>query len=508
MTDLVDRALEWVDDVHPHAPHLARTREWVLELDPEADEALQIAAVIHDIERAFPADEDPFDPTAAPGSGGYDEWHQRRSAQIGARWLREQHAPEELTSEVEALVLVHETGGSPRADVLQAADSLSFLETQTDLFVGFVREGRLSREHAEQKLRLMQERIRIPRAAELGAPRLEAALARLDAALASPNGGSMRAYVLADLDHPPALTEVAIPEIADDEVLVRVHATSVNPIDSAIAAGEVRGWMDYEFPVTLGRDLAGTVERVGAAVTRFKPGDDVFGYIAKPVAHDGSFAEYVAIPEDQFIVARPAGLDAVHGAALGLAAVTALMCLDATAVGAGDVLLVNGATGGVGGYAVQAAKALGADVIATARPGDEETHVRALGADAVVDWSAGDVGAAVRALRPDGVRALVDVVTDTPERFAALATTVLAPGGRAATTRGVADAELLGDIEATNVFSMPETALLERIAALVEAGRLRAPVAEVHAFDRIEDAFAALARGSLGKIAVTLVEGS
>jgi NADPH:quinone reductase-like Zn-dependent oxidoreductase len=266
--------------------------------------------------------------------------------------------------------------------------------------------------------------------------------------------------------------------------------------------------MDYEFPVTLGRDLAGTVERVGAAVTRFRPGDAVFGYIAKPVAHDGSFAEYVAVPEDQFIVARPAGLDALHGGALGLAAVTALMCLDATGIAAGDALLVSGATGGVGGYAIQAAKALGADVVATARPGDEEAHVRALGADAVVDWSAGDVGAAVRALRPDGVRGLIDVVTEAPDRFAALATTVLAPGGRAATTRGVADDALLGDIEATNVFSMPDTALLERVARLVEAGRLRAPVAEVHAFDRIEDAFAALARGALGKIAVTLVEGS
>jgi NADPH:quinone reductase-like Zn-dependent oxidoreductase len=508
VTELVERALAWVGDVHPHAQHLARTREWVLELDPGADEALEIAAVLHDIERAFPADEDPFDPAAAPGSGGYDEWHQRRSAEIAVRWLREQGAPEALTADVEALVLVHETGGSPRADVLQAADSLSFLETQTDFFAGMVRDGRLTRARAEEKLRLMQRRIRLARAAELGAPLLQAALERFDAALVTTNGDNMRAYVLADLDHPPVLTEVSVPEIADGEVLVRVHATSVNPIDSAIAAGDVRDWMDYEFPVTLGRDLAGTVERVGAAVTRFRPGDEVFGYIAKPVAHDGSFAEYVAVPEDEFIVARPAGLDAVHAGALGLAAVTALMCLDATGVGAGDTLFVNGATGGVGGYAIQAAKALGADVLATGRPGDEEAHVRTLGADAVVDWSAGDIGAAVRALRPDGVRGLIDVVTVTPDRFAALATTVLDPEGRAATTRGVADAELLGGIEAVNVFSMPDTALLARIAGLVEAGRLRAPVVEVHPFDRIDDAFAALARGALGKIAVTLVEGS
>ena len=219
--------------------------------------------MIHDIERAFPADDDPFDPTAPPGADGYEQWHQQRSADIGERWLREQHAPDELTADVGALIRVHESGGSPRADLLQAADSLSFLETQTDLFIGMVRDGRLTRERAEEKLQLMQDRIRVPRAAELGAPRLAAALARLDAAVPPAKESSMRAYILEDLDRPPALADVPVPAVGENEVLVRVHATSVNPIDRAIVAGEVRSWMDYEFPVTLGRDLAGSVERVG-----------------------------------------------------------------------------------------------------------------------------------------------------------------------------------------------------------------------------------------------------
>lgn len=183
MSELVARSLAWVAEVHPHADHLARTREWVLVLEPDAGEALQIAAVIHDIERAFPADEDPYDPDAAPGSGGYDAWHQQRSADIARRWLREQGASEELVEDVGALIAVHEWGGSPQADILQAADSLSFLEIQTELFIGMVQDGRLSRDRAEQKLRLMQDRIRVPRAAELGAPRLAEALARLDAAV-------------------------------------------------------------------------------------------------------------------------------------------------------------------------------------------------------------------------------------------------------------------------------------------------------------------------------------
>jgi NADPH:quinone reductase-like Zn-dependent oxidoreductase len=317
----------------------------------------------------------------------------------------------------------------------------------------------------------------------------------------------MRAYILESLDRAPAIVDVPEPSVGDDEVLVRVHAASVNPIDQAIATGGVSGWMDYEFPVTLGRDLAGSVERVGSAVTRFSVGDPVFGYIAKPVAHDGSFAEYVVVPEDQFIVHRPAGVDAQQAGAFGLASVTAMMCLEATGVKSGDTVLVNGATGGVGSYAIQIAKAWDVQVIASARPGAEEEHVRSLGADEVVDWS-GDVAAAVRAAHPEGLAGIVDVVTETPEAFAELARGVLAPGGKTATTRGVGDPELLGDIENTNVFSMPDTSLMARIAELAAEGKLRAPVAEVHPFERIEDAFAALERGAVGKIAITLSDGS
>jgi NADPH2:quinone reductase len=318
----------------------------------------------------------------------------------------------------------------------------------------------------------------------------------------------MRAYVLESLESPPSIVEVPEPTVADDEVLVRVQAASVNPIDQAIATGGVRDWMEYEFPVTLGRDLAGSVARVGSAVRRFAVGDDVFGFIAKPVAHDGSFADYVVVPEDQFIVHRPDGLDAQQAGALGLASVTALMCVDATGVGSGDTVLVNGATGGVGSYAIQIAKARGVHVIASARPGSEEEHVRGLGADETVDWSAGDVASAVHDAHPDGIQGLVDVVTETPAAFAALARGTLSPGGRAATTRGVGDPELLGEIESTNVFSAADTELLSQIAQLAAQGKLRAPVAEVHSLERIEDAFAALSRGAVGKIALTLSDGS
>ena len=187
-----------------------------------------------------------------------------------------------------------------------------------------------------------------------------------------------------------------------------------------------------------------------------------------------------------------------------------MMCVDATGVGAGDTLLINGATGGVGSYAIQIAKALGVDVIASARPGAEEDHVRALGADEVVDWSDGDLAAHVRDAHPDGVQGLVDVVTDTPERFATLAHDGARPR-RPGRDHAAASAtpSYSGAIEAANVFSAPDTRPAgadRRPRARRGACALRWP--RCHAFDRIDDAFAALSRGALGKIAITLVEGS
>lgn len=181
VSDLLDRAQLWVAEVQPHPRHLERTLHWLLELDPTASEALRIAAVVHDIERAFPAPDSPFDPAADPAAREYNDWHQRRCAEITREWLREQHAPEALTEQVTALVGVHEWGGWPEADLLQAADSLSFLEVQIGMFADRVASGVLTLEVAEAKLRFMQERIRVPRARELGAPMLAAGLARLAA---------------------------------------------------------------------------------------------------------------------------------------------------------------------------------------------------------------------------------------------------------------------------------------------------------------------------------------
>ena len=314
----------------------------------------------------------------------------------------------------------------------------------------------------------------------------------------------MRAYILESFESSPQMVDVDKPQPGPGEVLVRVAAVTVNPVDSAIASGDARGWLEYRFPVTIGRDLAGTVQEVGDGVWRFAVGDRVFGYIAEDHARRGSFAEYVVVPQDQFIVAAPPGLAHTDAAALGLAAVTATMCIDAVGVTESSVLLVNGATGGVGSYAVQIAKARGAHVIASARPGDEERHVRELGADEAVDWAGGGVAEAVRAAHPEGIDTVIDLVTGDPEQLAALCRGVLREGGSVATTLNAGDPALLGSITATNVWSAPEMERLELIAQLAGDGALRPPVTDVYDFADLADAFAAVGRGALGKVAVRL----
>jgi hypothetical protein len=184
MTDLEARAQRWIEEVHPHARHLVRARDWAVALEPEAAEALRIAAVLHDVERAFPDPECPWDPAGDWDHPGYLRWHQERAAAIAARWLGEQDAPSELVDEVRRLILVHEEGGWYESDVLQAADSLSFLETLSGVTVAWVRNG-TPPERAIDKLRFMADRIRIQEARSEAGPLLERALADVDAAVSA-----------------------------------------------------------------------------------------------------------------------------------------------------------------------------------------------------------------------------------------------------------------------------------------------------------------------------------
>jgi NADPH:quinone reductase-like Zn-dependent oxidoreductase len=201
----------------------------------------------------------------------------------------------------------------------------------------------------------------------------------------------MKAFVYHEYGRPDVLElrDVDRPELTDDGVLVRVHATSVNPVDWHTLTGVP--WMARlsaglrrpKEPV-LGVDFAGTVEAVGDQVTTLRPGDEVFG------ARNGAFAEYVSVREERSIVPKPAGMTFEEAAAVPVAAITALQGLrDKGRIQSGQSVLINGASGGVGTYAVQIAKSFGAEVTGICSTQNVET-VRSLGADAVVDYTKED----------------------------------------------------------------------------------------------------------------------
>lgn len=188
-------------------------------------------------------------------------------------------------------------------------------------------------------------------------------------------------YGLANLK----LKDIEKPVPADDEVLVRIHASSVNPADM-ICKGGARILTGLRKPkiTRLGTDFAGAVEAVGKNVTRFKPGDEVFG------GKTGAFAEYVCVREDRGIALKPANISFEQAGSVGIAGITALQGLrDKGKIQSGKKVLVNGASGGVGTFAVQIAKALGAEVTGVCSTRNLEM-VKSIGADQVIDYTKED----------------------------------------------------------------------------------------------------------------------
>src|SRR5215212_10196182 len=270
---------------------------------------------------------------------------------------------------------------------------------------------------------------------------------------------TMRASVMPDFERQPTLVDVPAPEAKPGEVLVRVHAASVNGVDLSIASGQLQGMMEYRFPVVLGKDFAGTVEAVGAEVTDFAAGELVFGVVSDPSPLSSrSFAEYLAAPAGPNLTRVPEGVDFAAAGVLGLAGSAALQAVDAVAPAAGETVLISGATGGVGAYAVQLAAARGATVIATAVPGDEEDFVRDLSASHGVDYR-GDVAEQVRAIRPGGVEAVLHFAGDG----AALGE-LLVSGGRLASTLIMFPDQLpVPNASVSGVFANPDAATLDRL---------------------------------------------
>jgi NADPH:quinone reductase-like Zn-dependent oxidoreductase len=212
----------------------------------------------------------------------------------------------------------------------------------------------------------------------------------------------MRAIVIHAYGGPEVmrLEEVARPEPAADEVLIRVIAASINPVDVAIRKGYLEKLVG-NFPLILGMDAAGIVEKVGNKVTKYKPGDPVFAFFT--LKDEGGYAEFVTAKEDE-LAPKPNTVSFAQGAGVGAAGSTAWEALVDTAnLRAGQTVLIHGGSGGVGHFAIQIAKARGAKVFATASTANQE-FLRQMGADVAIDYTR---------TKFEDVAKDVDVVLDT-----------------------------------------------------------------------------------------------
>jgi NADPH:quinone reductase-like Zn-dependent oxidoreductase len=333
----------------------------------------------------------------------------------------------------------------------------------------------------------------------------------------------MRAFVLKRYGGPEAteLRDVPKPEPGPREVLIRVHAAGLNPVDYKTRSGGLRPIQSYSLPVVMGNELAGTVVARGAAAARFVEGDRVFARVAKETL--GAFAEYASV--DQALVARlPASLDFESAAGVPLAGLTALQCLrDELEVKSGQRIFISGGAGGVGAFAIQIAKWLGAEVATTASARGEAL-VRSLGADRVIDYTRERFETTLRDL--DGAFDLIG--GDTLAR----SFEVVKRGGKVVSIAGMPEPQTalkdLGrgaglaalfwvlslrtrlqayrhGVRYRYVFMHPSGSELAELASLIDAGKLKVILDRVLPFDQIGAAMAYLEQGrAKGKVVVRM----
>jgi NADPH:quinone reductase-like Zn-dependent oxidoreductase len=298
------------------------------------------------------------------------------------------------------------------------------------------------------------------------------------------------------------LIEHDVPPTAPDGVLVRVKAAGVNPVDAKIRGGYMAQKLPFHFPVILGWDVAGVIEEVGAAVTWFRPGDNVYGYIRRHHLQYGTYAEFATAPEG-FFAHMPPDLSFEQAAALPLVSLTAHQSLEALGVRGGESVFITGGAGGVGHVAVQLAVARGARVVATA---SERNHdfLRELGAEPL-DYHAADLPARVRDLLADsGADAALDLFGgDAREQaFASLR-----PGGRLASVSGQPPpTPRNGHHEVSYIFVRPSGYDLgEHVTPLIAEGGLQPVVQETFPLENAADAHERIEEGHVrGKLVLTV----
>jgi NADPH:quinone reductase-like Zn-dependent oxidoreductase len=315
-------------------------------------------------------------------------------------------------------------------------------------------------------------------------------------------------------------TDLPVPRVGPNGVLVQVHAASVNPVDWKLRQGLLDALMPMVFPVIWGRDFSGVVTEVGPSVTLFKPGDEVYGmkdgYVAK--TYRGTYAEYVVVPEKS-LATKPKNLNYEEAAAVPASALTAWQAMvNQGRLKPGQRVLIHAGAGGVGVMAIQIAKAFDAYVAATASTRNQDL-LRDLGADLAIDYTREKIG---------DIRSKFDLVLDGVGKHVwADSFRVLKVGGRLVTLTTPIPEEATGKLKffATAISGLvggvargllggkrflvtrvkPRGGELEKISALIEAGKIRPMIEKVFALEQIAEAHQLSERGHVrGKLVMRI----
>ncbi|CAM4183714.1 NADP-dependent oxidoreductase [Aeromonas bestiarum] len=317
------------------------------------------------------------------------------------------------------------------------------------------------------------------------------------------------------------LTDLPRPTLKPDELLVEVHAAAVNPIDNMILTGIFKPILDFQFPATVGSDLAGVVTEVGSRVTRFKPGDAIFANIFD--LGTGSIAEFAVVPESAAAL-KPANLDFVQAASIPMVGLTSWQALKERAhLRAGQKVFIPAGAGGIGTFAIQLAKHLGAKVGTTTSTGNVAL-VRSLGADEVVDYKKQEFENVLR-----GYDAVLGTIRgDALEKSVG----ILTPGSKIVSLVGPLDAAFARDrrlnivltclfrlmsrkimrlakkrdVTYSFLFARPDGVQLAEIGKLLEQGHIRPVIDRVFPFEQAKEALAYLAQGhAKGKVVIKMM---
>jgi NADPH:quinone reductase-like Zn-dependent oxidoreductase len=299
------------------------------------------------------------------------------------------------------------------------------------------------------------------------------------------------------------VTDIPKPQAGEGEVLVRIKAVGVNPVDWKIREGWLKDLLPHQFPLIPGWDMAGVVEAVGHSARRFAPGDEIYAYARRPVVEKGTYAEYIALPES-YITRKPKNLSITEAASVPLAALTAYQALfDAGRLQKGQSVFILGASGGVGSSAVQLAAQKEARVIALAS-GRNRDYLTSLGADAVIDYERGDFIANLGELSAGGVDLVFDCHGGDTLQRGLLCVRV---GGSLVSITETVDEEALkqGDVSFSYTFVEPNVTQLDHIRDLIEAGRFTANVTRTFPLEEVKKAHEAMETGhTRGKIVLEM----